>query len=159
MTSRRYITHRSTEGDGPDDILSVRPDWHAHARCRGITDWFDHHPDGTQRKIHAEQIALCSVCPVRLECANDVLDQTRPRAGVWAGVIIPRNGSHARAMRILEELTGRVRVNPLANRHGTWPALKAHRAAGEVPCAECYDVQVRRAVQHAEYRARKKGVA
>ena len=99
MTSRRYLTHRSTEGDGPDDMLD-RPAWQAKAACRavGIAYWFFEpgRRDDTGEKraaterAKAERIAYCERCPTRVECATQALAEGAGaygsvRAGVWIG--------------------------------------------------------------------------
>ena len=95
--SRRYITYRSTEGDGPDDLID-RPDWHQTAACRGMRDWFftpaARNAQADARKTTAAKktarIAVCHTCPHRAPCARQALDDGMGawlsiRAGVWIG--------------------------------------------------------------------------
>lgn len=60
------------------DLLAAllnRPEWHAHANCRGhdVDEFFPE--DGTDPTPEIQ--ALCNDCPVRLECLETNLHEIR----------------------------------------------------------------------------------
>lgn len=66
------ITSRASSADGT---------WAARGQCRGLD------PDGffVQGADQQKVKALCTACPVRVECLSDALDN-RIEFGVWGGM-------------------------------------------------------------------------
>ena len=59
--------------------LLARPEWHARAECRGLTQlMFPTMPGGQSDQA----LAVCARCPVRAQCEAAGLDE---RYGVWGG--------------------------------------------------------------------------
>lgn len=59
----------------------IRTDWYAHGACLGIHP--DHfHPDRGESTHEAK--AICSTCPVRVECLDWALT-THQKFGIWGG--------------------------------------------------------------------------
>jgi WhiB family redox-sensing transcriptional regulator len=77
-------------------IASVRPDWHRHAACKGLTHLFfaTHDPDESLGDNIADSFeltkrarAVCATCPVRVECLTSAMDNSE-RHGVWGGTTV-----------------------------------------------------------------------
>lgn len=150
-SSRRFVLHRSTQGDG--EGFDIRPAWNRHAPCNGISDWFDSQPKALRAAIHQEQQALCATCPVIVECATDATSQGYDIVpGVWAGIIVPgRTGKGMKNARLaLEQIAGTRRAC------GTWRGDATHKAAGEPSCDACIEARARKNLLSAESKARVK---
>lgn len=100
------------------ELLVARPAWHQRARCRGLGPaafFLDDNP----------LVALCADCPVLAECGG-YADHHPELLGVWAG--------HARHGDDSELVPAPL---PADGECGTRKAYRAHKAAGEPPCAQC----------------------
>lgn len=71
--SREGARTDTAEQDGPVVDLTVRPDWHQHAMCKGKTHVFFATPgerDGRRRRREALARAYCAVCTVVEPCRD-----------------------------------------------------------------------------------------
>lgn len=79
----------SRPGDAPPDLadllaeLAQRPDWHAHAACRGMgTDAFF----PVRGQSLGPALETCDICTVKAEClAADLAHLPVNRHGIWGG--------------------------------------------------------------------------
>ena len=118
--------------DNLADVLArFRPAWMRHAACAGMDqDIFfpplGHNGDAAKR--------YCQVCPSRAECLAFGLTDD---AGIFGGLNVKaREKLHASGWTAGDPLPPIVFA---AKAHGTPAAIKRHRDASEVLCAECQD--------------------
>lgn len=98
-----------------------RPDWHEHAKCRGMLNlFFD--PNRT-----AQARAVCEGCPVRIPCAQQ---GTTEAFGVWGGTTHAKRPSRYKT---------RPKRPPASC--GTESGYNAHRDRGEDACDPCKDAK------------------
>jgi Transcription factor WhiB len=81
--------------DEPPRLDRTVPDWHDQAACRAFPQLNWVHPGEvdafTRAPLEERQAAeyacrlICSVCPVRLECAVGALERQEPH-GIWGGL-------------------------------------------------------------------------
>jgi WhiB family redox-sensing transcriptional regulator len=64
-------------------------DWQLDGACRGVSPEVFFHPEGERgprrRNRDAQAKAVCSACPVMLECRSHALEVREPY-GVWGGL-------------------------------------------------------------------------
>lgn len=130
MSDALYFADSGAGGIGDLFDLFQRPEWHAHAACRGVgADVF--FPERGEMVAAAK--AICAVCPVRQECFDHALDNGE-RNGVWGGV----SERGRRPLRARRKAATRLTVVPdnLGN-CGTDNGYHAHRARNQKACAAC----------------------
>ena len=91
------------------------PDWAAMAPCRDIDD-----PDlffPGRRESAAAALAVCSLCPVRIDCARHALDTPEP-FGVWGGLTEQERGAHQHGGRASPDSRASSWVDRPARRRG-----------------------------------------
>jgi hypothetical protein len=87
-------------------------------------------PDSSEH-VSAEVIFVCTMCPVRGECAEWAINNESQ--GVYAG-LSGRERGRIRAERGLQ-----IRITKPLQPCGTRAAYQRHLAKREAPCAECVD--------------------
>lgn len=102
-----------------DDAFALRgpetPRWAALAACRNIDD-----PDlffPGRRDSPAAALAVCIVCPVRIDCARHALDTPEP-FGVWGGLTEQERGAHQHGGRASPDSRASSWVHRPARRRG-----------------------------------------
>ena len=65
--------------------------------CRGMPgNWWHPSPDADTTSTSEQAIAICSVCPVRVECLQHALDN-HEKMGIWGGIKERRRETDRRA--------------------------------------------------------------
>lgn len=124
----RHVNGVSEEGPASallDLIARLRPAWHAHAACHGLTGLF--YPEAGSSATAATAKQVCAGCPVRVECGDA---GNRESHGIWGGM-----GEKERR---------KVRRPRQPAPCGTTAGYSRHRTAGERPCDECAAAERRR---------------
>ena len=113
--------------------MSMRPEWHERAACRGMVDvFFSEHGDGASVRKAKE---VCASCPVFKEC-REYVENNYERYGIWAGQSAD---------------TFNRRHGPRELKHGSWTMLRRG-----CECDVCVDY--RRSEARRTYQLRKNRV-
>lgn len=124
-------------------------DWQDYAECKGTNTnlFFPERGTGSD-----EAKAVCSTCPVRLQCLQYALDNGET-FGIWGGL----SERQRRRVRKQRMEAGIIRVRPLKPiEHGSYNGSRMHRKRGEEPCDDC---RIAHAAASAEYRNKKRSEA
>jgi hypothetical protein len=99
---RTVVSHRPVQAEARSEAalgLLERPEWHAWAACRGMSNFFD--------LTFEEQDDRCAVCPVTEECRQAGLKEP---FGMWAGEVKP--GLEPVADELADRILDLVAVRP-----------------------------------------------
>lgn len=85
----RRAAVRHTPGRG-----MVREEWHVHAACAGLAtrDRDPWHPSTRDESLLAEAVAVCSACPVAVDCLRWALQHPDLALGIHAGLTSEQRG-------------------------------------------------------------------
>lgn len=94
-----------------DDTLELIPapgDWAVNGLCTDLGadteyDWFPEDDLQTEQSIRAQQV--CSLCPVRVECANYAIKHKIPH-GIWGGLTETQRGYPPPTSRVRDRNKG-----------------------------------------------------
>lgn len=110
-------------------------DWRMQAACRGLDTSLFFPERGDYAAVEAAK-AVCSSCPVRVQCLAEALELPREMAeiGIWGG-------TSARQRRIMMKGVRRPVAKPA--RCGTDAGYNRHRRASEDACSACREAHAR----------------
>ena len=110
-------------------------DWRMQAACRGLDTSLFFPERGDYAAVEAAK-AVCSSCPVRVQCLVEALELPREMAeiGIWGG-------TSARQRRIMMKGVKRPVAKPA--RCGTDAGYNRHRRASEDACSACREAHAR----------------
>lgn len=110
-----------------------RPDWQAHAACKGCDPELFFSTRGDTTPVE-EARAVCVECPVRWSCANYALDNWE-KHGMWGGL----SERQRRPIRSNRKKRNEVRAKAYieAVNLGLYPPSLPVEIDGQVPCEGC----------------------